>query len=152
MSDHQQLDEMKESIADLDGQGKEELAATAVQQAHRQDKKQVAAAAVQAVPDEDKKDLVAAAARSLPAEDQRELARSLVPDQRITNEVWLTIVKTFAGVLIAATLALIGAVFVSSFRAVDAAMVQILLTIFTTVAGILAGFISGRTSVGGTAR
>ena len=47
---------------------------------------------------------------------------------------------TFSIVLAGAMLALVAAVFVE----VEAASLQILLTIFTTTAGILAGFISGR--------
>jgi hypothetical protein len=43
-------------------------------------------------------------------------------------------------------------VFVSFWREVDTALVQMLLTIFTTTAGILAGFVSGRASTGGTRR
>jgi hypothetical protein len=70
----------------------------------------------------------------------------------VTNKIWLWIVMTFALVLASATLALVGAVFVSFWRKVDAAMVQMLLTVFTTVAGILAGFVSGRASTGRTAR
>jgi hypothetical protein len=40
----------------------------------------------------------------------------------------------------------VGAIFVGFWRKVDTANVQILLTVFTTSAGILAGFISGRAS------
>ena len=67
----------------------------------------------------------------------------LIPKTSVRiNDIWRVIVKTFAFVLCAATAALVGAVFVS----VDAAAVQMLLTVFTTTAGILAGFVSGRAS------
>ncbi len=177
---NQSLDDMKESIAGLNAEGRKELAAAAVEAVPDEAKRELVAAAVQAVPgeavrdvlaaavhaapDEAKSGLVAAAVqdagaatkrkvadaalRTLPAADQEELAQRFLPDQPITNEIWMTIVRTFAVVLLCATLALVGAVFVSMFREVDAALVQILLTAFTTVAGMLAGFISGRTSVG----
>ena len=50
------------------------------------------------------------------------------------------VVGSFAFVLCASTLALIGAIFMNT----DQGLAQILLTVFTTVAGILAGFISGK--------
>jgi hypothetical protein len=91
--------------------------------------------------------------RSLSADDQQELAERFLPSRPVTNRIWLIIVWIFGVVLVCATLALIGAVFVSIFREeTDTALVQILLTVFTTVAGILAGFISGRTSAGATTR
>ena len=128
----------------------------------------VAAAAVGAVPDAMKKDLVAAAVqnasgdakrevadaavRTLSPKDQEALAERFLPDQPVTNEIWLLIVRTFAIVLVGSSLALAAAVTVSLFRKVDAAMVQVLLTVITTVAGILAGFISGRASAGSDSR
>ena len=181
---NQRLNEMKDSLAELQPEGRKELAAAAVRAVSDEAKKDVVAAAVQAVPDEAKKDVLAAAVQAVPdeakkdlvaatvadasgdtkreladaavrrlsAEDQEALAERFLPDQPVTNEIWLTVVRTFAVVLIGATLALVAAVFVSMFRDVDAALVQILLTAFTTVAGMLAGFISGRTSVGRTSR
>jgi hypothetical protein len=177
----QRLDEMKVSLAELQPEGRKELANAAVRAVSDEAKKDVVTAAVQAVPDDAKKDVLAAAVqavpddakkdlvtaavqdaggaikrevadaavRSLSTEDQEALAERFLPDQPVTNEIWLTVVRTFAVVLIGAALALFAVVFVSMFREdVDAAMVQILLTAFTTVAGMLAGFISGRTSVG----
>ena len=62
----------------------------------------------------------------------------------MTDLVWLTVVATFKWVLWGSALALVAAIGVALFREVDAAYVQILLTVFTTVAGIFAGFISGK--------
>jgi hypothetical protein len=102
----------------------------------------MATAAMQAVPDTAKADVATAAVGALDAQAQGELFERLAPDQVVTNYIWRWIVKTFAFVLSAATVALVAAVFVS----VDAAAVQMLLTVFTTTAGILAGFVSGRAS------
>lgn len=52
------------------------------------------------------------------------------------------IVKTF--VLIIGMAALVGVVILAIFREVDKDLVQIMLTVFSTVAGILAGFITGQ--------
>ena len=54
------------------------------------------------------------------------------------------VVTAFRWVLWGSALALVAAIGVALFREVDAAYVQILLTVFTTVAGIFAGFISGK--------
>jgi hypothetical protein len=65
------------------------------------------------------------------------------------------VVGTFRWVLWGATAALVLAVGVSLFRQVEQANIQILLTVFTTVAGIFAGFITGQalsSSSGGPTR
>ncbi len=83
--------------------------------------------------------------RSLTSEDQRDVASSLLPSQGVINRIWLIIVGTFAVVLLVTAFTLCGAVLwgVSSDT-------QTLLTVVTTIAGILAGFISGRASTGET--
>jgi hypothetical protein len=70
----------------------------------------------------------------------------------VTNDIWRWIVRTFAFVLAGATAALVAAVFVSFWREIDTTLAQMLLTIFTTTAGILAGFVSGRASTARTQR
>ena len=67
------------------------------------------------------------------------------PDTRKINRIWLIIVGTFAVVLLVTAFTLCGAVLwgVSSDT-------QTLLTVVTTIAGILAGFVSGRASTGET--
>jgi hypothetical protein len=113
------------------------------------DKASVATAAVNAVPTSSKVDVLSDALRAAPVEVRDQLLDRLRPDQHVTNKIWQWIVVTFAVVLIGTMLALIAAIFVGFWRKTDAAMVQILLTVFTTSAGILAGFISGRASSSG---
>jgi hypothetical protein len=83
--------------------------------------------------------------RSLTSEDQRDVASSLLPTQGVINRIWLIIVGTFAVVFVVSAFTLCGAVLwgVST-------NIQTLLTVVTTIAGILAGFISGRASTGET--
>jgi hypothetical protein len=131
---------------------KAEVAAAAVLSAPDANKASVASAAVNAVPDSNKVDAISAALRAAPSSVGDELIDRLMPDQAVTNKIWLSIVSTFAVVLVVVMLALIGAIFVGFWRKTDAAMIQILLTVFTTSAGILAGFISGRASTSGTRR
>jgi len=68
------------------------------------------------------------------------IGRGLIPDQWAIDRIWLMVVGAFAFVLCTSALALIAAVFIKT----DQGLAQILLTVFTTVAGILAGFISGK--------
>jgi type IV secretory pathway VirB2 component (pilin) len=79
----------------------------------------------------------------LPAEQRRAIANSLMPTQPVTW-IWKVTVGVFACVFVLATISLcVGALW-------SRGDVQTLLTVVTTVAGILAGFISGRASTGGT--
>jgi len=75
-------------------------------------------------------------------------AETAIKDARLTPEtldtIWLTIVKTFAWVLGGATVGLVVIIVLEIFYDVELAHVQIMLTMFTTVAGILAGFITGQ--------
>src|SRR5687768_885266 len=62
------------------------------------------------------------------------------PTQDVTNWIWRVVVLTFSLVLIGTTAGFIAAMF---FGADD---IQLLLTVVTTIAGLLAGFVTGRTS------
>jgi hypothetical protein len=116
-------------------------AAEAVNSAADRNKKDVAAEAVQALPTEAKKAMLTEAAQSLDRKDREEVAECLgSPDQQATNRIWQMIVAAFAIVFVGSSIALIVAVF---FGPKD---IQLLLTVVTTVAGILAGFVSGRAS------
>jgi hypothetical protein len=80
----------------------------------------------------------------LPEEARKAIANSLMPTQPVTDWIWKATVGVFASVFVLATLALCAG---TLWFEGD---VQTLLTVVTTVAGILAGFISGRASTGGT--
>jgi hypothetical protein len=77
-----------------------------------------------------------------------DLAPVPAPSQPATDRIWMIIVVTFAVVLLANAGPLILAVF--KLDSDQTEHIQILLTIITTVAGILAGFVSGRISSGGS--
>src|SRR5215203_3540346 len=88
-----------------------------------------------------RKDIATAAIQGLSSKDQAAIARQLqTPSQLVTNRIWQWIVAAFAIVFVGGTGALIVGVFINPQQ------LQILVTVFTTVAGILAGFISGRAS------
>jgi hypothetical protein len=106
----------------------------------------VASSALAQLDDVETAQVITAGMQTMSADAKGRLIDRLAPDQTMTNDIWRWIVRTFAIVLIGATAALIGAVFVSFWHKVDTAMIQIVLTVFTTTAGILAGFVSGRMS------
>jgi hypothetical protein len=99
---------------------------------------------VQGLGREDRKALALAAVSNLPAEDQRDVRDKLIPTQRVTDWIWQVIVGVFALAFILAVLTLCATVLWQT-----GGEIQTLLTVITTVAGILAGFISGRASTGG---
>ena len=97
------------------------------------------------LPPEQRKPFLESAARTLPAEDQKELSASLAPTQPVTDWIWRVIISVFALVFVLSVLTLCVAILWQ-----PGGDVQTLLTVITTVAGILAGFISGRASTGVT--
>jgi hypothetical protein len=118
-------------------------------------------AAMSAAP-EASKDALAKAVKTAESGDQQELltqaidsvpastAAAAVKDARVPlapqtiDRIWVTIVRTFSWVLGGATAGLVTIVILDIFYPVELAHVQIMLTMFTTVAGILAGFITGQ--------
>jgi hypothetical protein len=118
-------------------------------------------AAMDAAP-EASKDALAKAVKTADSEDQQELltqaidsvpagtAEAALKDARISlapetlDVIWRRIVTTFSWVLGGATAGLVMIVILDIFYPVELAHVQIMLTMFTTVAGILAGFITGQ--------
>lgn len=95
-----------------------------------------------------KKDIAATALQALPPEARADVVGQVLgPTQKISDRIWQWVVGAFAIVFIGGSGALIASVF---FLEVE--QIQVLLTVFTTVAGILAGFISGRASAGGGTR
>jgi hypothetical protein len=122
----------------------EHLVAEVLNAAPLEAKKTAVSEAVQSVPLEARRSIAREAVESLSSREQRELALQFAPTQDVTDQIWLIVVRAFRWVLWAATVALILGVGVSLFRPVDIALVQILLTVFTTVAGIFAGFIGGK--------
>jgi len=128
-------------------EAKQEVITKAVRAASPEAKKVAAAEAVSTAPDVNKQDVAVEAIKSLPTDEAREEVASQFlppPTQPVTDEIWLTVVSTFKWVLWGATVALVAAIGVALFRKVDIAYIQILLTVFTTVAGVFAGFITGQ--------
>jgi hypothetical protein len=154
-------EEVKALVANLDEEGKQAVAAEATKTASGEAKPEVvtqvvrsagtfearkaaAAEAVNSASPENKVKVAGEAVEQLSPQQQKEIARSFLPSPAIADEIWLIVVNAFKWVLWGATVALVAAIGVSLFRTVDIALVQILLTVFTTVAGIFAGFIGGK--------
>jgi hypothetical protein len=89
-----------------------------------------------------KKEIATTALQMLPPDKQQEVIGQIQgPTQKVSDRIWQWIVGAFAIVFVGGSGTLVASVFF-----LDVAQIQVLLTVFTTVAGILAGFISGRAS------
>src|SRR5215212_9564190 len=89
-----------------------------------------------------KKEIAATALQMLPPDKQQDVIGQIQgPTQMVSDRIWQWIVGAFAIVFVGGSGTLVASVFF-----LDVAQIQVLLTVFTTVAGILAGFISGRAS------
>lgn len=128
-----------------DDKAEQEIIAAAVNNASNIEARKTAVAqAVNSALSENKKEIAGEAVEQLSAREQREIAHRFLPSPETSDEIWVMIVKTFAIVLVIGMAALVGVVTLAIFREVDKDLVQIMLTVFSTVAGILAGFITGQ--------
>lgn len=118
-----------------------EVVSEAVKSAETLDAKLAAASqAVSSADNGEQKKILKEAVDQASPQAREALRQMLLPGQKAIDRIWQTVVGAFAFVLCASTLALIGSVFMNT----DQGLAQILLTVFTTVAGILTGFISGK--------
>ena len=122
----------------------EELVHYMVGAAPLEAKKAAVEGAVESSRNGEKKEIIEKGLQQASAKTQAELAQKYGPSQQTLDQIWLLIVRTFALVLGVATIGLIAIIVLAGFRKVDLAHIQIMLTVFTTVAGILAGFITGQ--------
>lgn len=103
------------------------------------------ALALNAIPDlgpDDKKAVALEYMRNLDHSAKAEVARESgvvpPPGQRVTNVIWIMVVTAFALVLLGST----GSLFFSVLASSKTMGLQVLLTVFTTVVGFLAGLLS----------
>jgi hypothetical protein len=146
MNDAAKADVASAAMNSLPDAAKASLVANAMMGTAESARSNVATSMIKDLPVSAQAAATAEAVRALPDDAQDEVIQRFTPDQAVTNDIWRWIVKTFALVLGGATVALIAAVVVSFWKEVDPANMQMLLTVFTTTAGILAGFVSGRAS------
>ena len=113
-------------------------------------KKEIATTAVQTLGAnavDAKKEIATTVLQTLSPEQRQEVIGQLHgPTQKVSDRIWQWVVGAFAMVFVGGSGTLVASVFF-----LEVAQIQILLTVFTTVAGILAGFISGRASASGHA-
>ena len=108
--------------------------------------KDAVARVVMTAESEDQRDLLTQAIDAAPAGTAEAAVRDagLSPTTPTVDRIWVTIVRTFSWVFGGATAGLVAIVILAVFYPVELAHVQIMLTMFTTVAGTLAGFITGQ--------
>jgi hypothetical protein len=146
MNDAAKADVASTAMSSLPDAAKASLVANAMKDTAEAARSNIATSMIKDLPVSAQAAATADVVRALPGDAQDEVIQRLTPDQAVTNDIWRWIVRTFALVLGGATVALMAAVVVSFWETVDAAHMQMLLTVFTTTAGILAGFVSGRAS------
>jgi hypothetical protein len=130
---------------------KKDVATMAAQDLPPEQRKTVANAATQGLPPDDKKDVTLNAVQTLPEGAKQEVQQAAGnPSQRVTDKIWMIVVGTFAAVLFISALALLYVAVWPPQNTSDST--QVLLPVFTSIAGILAGFISGRASASGSSR
>lgn len=146
LSPEAQKEVVTEAARTLSTEAKKEVVTEAAQALPSEVKRDFVNKAVQTLPTEDKKDVAIRAFQDLPAKDQQQIAGN--PSQRVTDQIWLMIVGAFTLVLLASALALL---YVAIWPPPgESNPTQVMLPVFTSIAGILAGFISGRASASGT--
>jgi hypothetical protein len=138
-------DVVTEATQTLTLDAKKDVAAEATQALSPGAKKDVVTEATQTLPPDAKKDVAVKAVQDLSLKDREEIAGH--PTQRVTDRIWLIIVGTFAFVLVISAIALVVTAVLNSERSTE-----IMLPVFTSIAGIMAGFISGRASTSATSR
>ncbi len=104
--------------------------------------------AVETADKKDEREILEKGFREAHTDTQTTVAKQHGPSQGTLDRVWQWTVATFALVLGIATLGLFAVIGWDTFMApktdsVDPSHLQIMLTVFTTTAGILAGFITG---------
>lgn len=80
----------------------------------------------------------------LSPQEQQHVAGISSPNQKVSNEIWLIVVWSFAIVLVGTFASLAASVFIDMFKQqtpANATNLQLLLTVFTSAAGLLAGIL-----------
>ena len=131
----------REAVKSADNEAKQQIVVETVRNAESLGSKKAAAReAVKSAEKGEQREIIEGALDQVSDKTRTAIGRGLIPDQWAIDRIWLMVVGAFAFVLCTSALALIAAIFVQT----DQGLAQILLTVFTTVAGILAGFISGK--------
>jgi len=138
---HVKVAAAREAVKSADNEAEQQIVVETVQTADSLGSKKAAAReAVKSAEKGEQREIIEGALEQASDKTRAAIGRGLIPDQWAIDRIWLMVVGAFAFVLCTSALALIAAVFIKT----DQGLAQILLTVFTTVAGILAGFISGK--------
>jgi len=137
---------VKEAVDNTDNQRAAREVILAAMNAAPEASKDAVARVVMNAESEDQRDLLTQAIDAAPAGTAELAVRDagLSPTTPTIDRIWVTIVRTFSWVFVGATVGLVAIVLLAVFYPVELAHVQIMLTMFTTVAGTLAGFITGQ--------
>ena len=129
----------------VDARSEQDIISAAVgQTSDSEARKSAVAAAVETADRVNLAEIASEAVEQLPARAQAQVASRFLPSERAADKIWLKMVDTFSAILVLGMLGLVAVVGMALFREVDKDLVQIMLTVFSTIAGILAGLITGQ--------
>jgi len=138
---HAKVAAVSEAVRSADNAVEQEVVREAVRSADTFGARKAAATeAVKSADNGEQRQIIEGALHEASSDTRGEIVQNLFPGRKAIDRIWLIVVGAFAFVLCSSAVALIASVFVQP----DQGLAQILLTVFTTVAGILAGFISGK--------
>jgi hypothetical protein len=138
---HAKVAAVSEAVKSADNAVEQEVVREAVRSADTFGARKAAATeAVKSAENGEQRQIIEGALHEASSDTRGEIVQNLFPGRKAIDRIWLIVVGAFAFVLCSSAVALIASVFVQP----DQGLAQILLTVFTTVAGILAGFISGK--------
>lgn len=100
-------------------------------------KKQVAASVVKESSQDVKVDIVKEAASDLSNKERKELANTLLPDHRVINQVWLTVIRSLSLAVVISVICLALSIFLTTNQ-----NTQMLLTVFTTIIAFFGGLLT----------
>lgn len=138
LSPENKRDVVIEVMKTLPRENRKSVAAEMVGDLSDENKKDVAADAAGDLGVEGRKDVAVRLADDMSRKDRAELIQRMLPTQTVADFVWRVVIVSFAVVFVGSAGALVAAALWNP------AEIQTLLTVVTTVAGFLAGFLSGK--------
>src|SRR6266705_2815696 len=140
-----QVDVAKELFKSLEDEQKKQVAASVVKESPQdvqvniakesfnsledKQKKQVAASVVKGSSQDVQVDIAKEASSNLSAKEREELAKTLLPDRRVINQIWLTVIRSLSLAIVISVIFLASSIFLTT----NIQYVQMLLIVFTTI-------------------
>ncbi|MGH3090477.1 MAG: hypothetical protein ACRDSJ_24620 [Rubrobacteraceae bacterium] len=132
------IDSELDIVREMSPENKRTVAIEAIKNLPTENRQAVAAEVAKDLEDANKKAVAVELGQDLSSRERADLIRQLRPSQPVTDLVWKVTVISFAIVFVVSAVGLVAAAFMQSND------IELLLTVVTTIAGFLAGFVSGK--------